>query len=52
MKIIYSLCQNKRMNRWFLAFFDITSVKYLMYDPLLHHVRHDLEVDGPCNDTG
>lgn len=28
------------------------SRSYLMYDPLLHHVGHDLEVYGPCNNTG
>lgn len=24
----------------------------LLYDPLLHHIWHDLEVDGPCNHVG
>lgn len=28
------------------------SWSYLLYDPLLHHVRHDLEVDGPCDHVG
>lgn len=31
---------------------DMISAKYLMYDSLLHHIRHDLEVYGPCNNVG
>lgn len=48
----FELCRNKRKQRWFSVFFDINSAKYLVDDPLLHHIRHDLEVDGPCNNTG
>lgn len=42
----------ERKNRWLLVSFDINSATYLMYDPLLHYVRHDLEVYGPCDNTG
>lgn len=34
-----------------LVFFDMISAKYLMYDSLLHHIRHDLEVYGSCNNV-
>lgn len=35
-----------------LVVFDMISAKYLMYDSLLHHIRHDLEVYGPRNNAG
>lgn len=31
---------------------DSTVSTDLLYDPLLHHICHDLEVDGPCDHVG
>ena len=32
--------------------FQSDSPVYLLYDPLLHHIWHDLEVDGPRDHVG